>query len=81
LKIDTQGFEKQVIDGAANSLKHITGIQLEMSLLELYSGEMLFSEMINYIQDRGFSLYSLENGYVETSTSRLLQVDGIFFRT
>ena len=80
LKIDTQGFEKNVIDGAEQSLAKIMGIQVEMSLQELYSREMLFSEMIQYLGQRGFDLYSLENGFSDPNSGRLLQVDGIFFK-
>lgn len=81
LKIDTQGFEKQVLDGAKESLNKIKGIQLEMSIISLYNGEMLFSEMIELLKGKGFNLYSLENGFTEPKTGRLLQVDGIFFNT
>jgi len=78
LKIDTQGFEKNVIDGALQSLKQIKVIQLEMSIVPLYKNEMLFKEMITYIENQGFQLYSLENGHYNRKTGQLLQVDGIF---
>lgn len=78
LKIDTQGFEKNVIDGALQSLKQIKVIQLEMSIVPLYKNEMLFKEMITYIESQGFQLYSLENGHFNRKTGQLLQVDGIF---
>ncbi|MFY7670608.1 FkbM family methyltransferase [Tenacibaculum sp. MEBiC06402] len=80
LKIDVQGFEKQVLEGAIESLKKIKGIQVEMSVEELYQGEMIFSEMISYLNEKGFSLHSLENGFYNENTGKLLQVDGIFFR-
>ena len=80
LKIDVQGFEKNVIDGAKNVLQKITGVQLEMSLIELYSGELLFMEMITLLNSYGFKLHSLENGFYDSKTGQLLQVDGIFFR-
>ena len=78
LKIDTQGFEKHVLDGAVQSLKQIKVIQLEMSIVPLYKNEMLFKEMITFIENQGFQLYSLENGHYNRKTGRLLQVDGIF---
>lgn len=78
LKIDTQGYEKNVIDGANESLKNIIIIQLEMSILPLYENETLLSEMINYLTNRGFQLFSLENGFSDSNTGQLLQVDGIF---
>jgi FkbM family methyltransferase len=78
VKIDTQGFEKNVIDGAKESLNRIKIIQVEMSILPLYENEMLYMAMINYLDDRGFQLYALENGFEDLKTGQLLQVDGIF---
>jgi len=78
VKIDTQGYEKNVLDGADKSLKHIKIIQLEMSLVQLYENEMLFNQMINHLEKKGFQLFSLENGFSHPKTGQLLQVDGIF---
>lgn len=80
LKIDTQGYEKNVIDGALESLNRILIIQLEMSLIPLYDNMMLFTEMIEYIESKGFKLYSLENGFSNPDSGQLLQVDGIFVK-
>lgn len=78
VKIDTQGFEKNVIDGAVNSLPKVKLLQLEMSLVELYENEMLFDEMVAYLKERGFTLISLEPGFANPASGELLQVDGIF---
>ena len=78
VKIDTQGYEKNVIDGANESLNRIVIIQLEMSIVPLYENEMLFTEMIKYLESKGFQLYSLENGHYNRDTGQLLQVDGVF---
>lgn len=78
LKIDTQGYEKNVIDGAINSLKNIAVLQLEMSIVPLYENELLFTEMIEYLKNKGFELFSLENGFASPTSGQLLQVDGIF---
>lgn len=80
MKIDTQGFEKNVLDGAQKSLSHINLLQLEMSLVPLYENEILYLEMIHFLRDKGFSLYSLENGFSNHDTGQLLQVDGIFVK-
>jgi len=80
LKIDTQGFEKKVLEGAGNSLHKITGIQLEMSIVPLYKSELILEEMITYLKNSGFTLYSLENGFYDQKNGQLLQVDGLFFR-
>ena len=78
LKIDTQGYEKNVIIGATNALSKIRIIQLEMSVVPLYEDEILFMEMINFLDSNGFELFSLENGFSDGKTGKLLQLDGIF---
>jgi FkbM family methyltransferase len=80
LKVDTQGFERKVIEGASATLEAVRGIQLEMSIVELYQGEDTFIDMIAWLQQKGYELHSLEPGFREPNTGRLLQVDGIFFR-
>jgi FkbM family methyltransferase len=80
LKIDTQGYEKNVLAGASNSLDKITGLQLEVSLKErLYQGELLMQDVIDFLAKKGFTLVSLEplHGMLK---SDLLQADALFFR-
>ena len=81
LKIDVQGFEKKVLAGAEASLQKIKIIQLEMSLVPLYQNEWLFHEVLEYLTQKGFQLYSLENGFFNKETGQLLQADGIFINT
>lgn len=80
LKVDTQGYEKKVLDGSMNSISKITGIQLEMSLVELYKDEVLFESMKSFIEGLGFTLCLLEPGFQNPQTGKLLQVDSIFYR-
>lgn len=80
LKIDTQGFEKNVLDGAHNSLRKIRLIQLESSLQELYQGEMLIEDMIPYVKNFGFSLVSIDPGFSDKRSGELLQAELIFKR-
>jgi FkbM family methyltransferase len=47
LKIDTQGFEWQVLDGARDIFPHIKGIVVELSLVPLYEGQHLWREVID----------------------------------
>jgi hypothetical protein len=80
LKLDVQGYEKFVLEGAAESFKHIKLIQLEISLVPLYHGELLLAEMILYMERLGYKLYNLMNGFNNFETGQLFQVDGIFVR-
>jgi FkbM family methyltransferase len=81
LKLDVQGFEKFVLEGAKSSLKHIKLIQLEMALVPLYKEELLLAEMLRYMEALGFSLYNLLGGFNNFETGQQFQVDGIFIRT
>lgn len=80
LKIDTQGFEKHVLDGAERSLRFINTIQLEMSLIPLYQGELLFPELSQLLYQKGYRLASIEPVFADRETGQLLQIDGIFHR-
>lgn len=80
LKLDVQGYELHALTGAAGVIERITGIQAEMSLVPLYEGAPLFTDIVAWAEEHGFSLMGLEPGFAEPSTGRLLQVDGIFFR-
>ena len=81
LKVDTQGYERPVVEGAGGALGRIRGVQLEMSLVPLYEGEMLLSDAIPFMAERGFVLMGIEPGASDGRTGQLLQVDGLFFRS
>jgi FkbM family methyltransferase len=78
VKIDTQGYEKFVLDGANELFEKIIVLQLEMALITLYKDEYLFKEMLNYLDQIGFQLFYNENGFSNLRTGQLLQVDAIF---
>lgn len=80
LKIDTQGFEAPILDGAGAVLPRIEGVLLEMSLVELYTGQALWLELLERMKREGFELWGLAQGFVDPRTLRTLQVDGIFLR-
>jgi len=80
LKIDVQGFEEAVLRGAAQSLGRCAGVQLEMSVAPLYSGELLLPAMLEAMAQRGFTLMHLKPGFTDPHSGALLQVDGVFFR-
>ncbi len=80
LKIDTQGFERQVLEGGVDSLSRIVGVQIETSLVPVYHGEFLIESMIEYLRMRGFDPFWITHGYRNQRTLQLYQVDVIFFR-
>lgn len=80
MKVDTQGYEAQVLRGAARSIDRIDAIQIEMSLAPLYDGQALFGDLYAELTRKGFALVGLENNFGDARTGHLLQVDGIFHR-
>lgn len=80
LKIDTQGYERQVLEGSRGLMPQIRVLQLELSLIPLYRGQWLLDDFLPYMKGIGFSLWSLSEVFVDPSTGRLLQVDGVFVR-
>lgn len=80
VKIDAQGYERPILESGGAALDRVVGLQLEMSLVPLYEGETVMTEMIRLVEALGFVPMSLEPGYADPATGRLLQVDGVFFR-
>lgn len=81
LKIDVQGFEKQVIAGGKQTVSdRCVGMQLELSFLPLYEGGMLIREALDLVYSLGFTLTGLLPGFTDPRDGRMLQADGIFFR-
>ena len=80
IKIDTQGYESQVLDGASNILKRTKGILCELSLAPLYEGQDLWKDLIIRLEKKGFLLWSLERGFTDSQNGRALQIDGLFLK-
>lgn len=80
LKIDTQGFEWQVLDGCENSLSSFRGVLCELSLLPLYESQHLWKELLKRIENNGFSVWAIQPGFTDPLDGRTLQLNVIFFR-
>lgn len=74
LKIDVQGFEREVLAGGINSIPLIPVCYLEGSLSPLYDGEYDLRELLNSLHDLGHNVFELFPG-VRAKNGKLLQVD------
>jgi FkbM family methyltransferase len=81
LKIDVQGYEVSVLEGATALLPSCRAVKLEMSLVPLYDGQPDALELWQKLAGLGFQPWSFEPGYRDPATQRMLQMDGIFVRT
>jgi FkbM family methyltransferase len=80
LKADVQGYERQVLEGAAGHLDLVRGLQLELSMVPLYQGGWLFDEALDWAGRQGFALMRLIPGFTDERTGQMMQADGVFFR-
>ena len=80
LKIDTQGYEAQVLAGLDRWSKNVKVIQAEMSLAPLYAGSVGFNDLYRMMEERGFRCISIEPNFTDPNTYEVLQTDAIFER-
>lgn len=81
LKIDTQGFEREVLEGAGALLQSFRAVQLELPLRQLYQGQDSWLSMVQWMAERGFEIaMAKENGF-DWDAMRLLELDVVFVRT
>jgi FkbM family methyltransferase len=80
LKIDTQGYEREVLAGAAATLADVELILVEMSLTPLYRGAPSFAELYAMIEGLGFRCIGMTQGFTDHDRSEVLQVDALFIR-
>jgi FkbM family methyltransferase len=78
LKIDTQGAELSVLEGADATLPRAVGVLVELSFVELYEGQALFAEIVDWLAARNFLLLAMAPAFSDRKTGQLLQVDGLF---
>jgi FkbM family methyltransferase len=80
LKIDAQGFEKEVLVGAKDTLSLIKAIEVELSFDYLYHEQSLFYEICQILYKKGFTMIWFERKVLEKNTDFILQGDAIFLR-
>jgi FkbM family methyltransferase len=80
LKIDTQGYEEEVLAGATLTLQIVEVVQIELSLVELYRGQKLYSYFLEFFAKRDFQLFDIIPGFFNPQIGQLLQLDVIFVK-
>ncbi len=81
LKVDVEGYERHVLDGASGLFNDggIVGLQLELSLIPLYGGAMTYREGLDYGESLGMTLMGIDPVFANPQTGQLLQADAVFF--
>ncbi|PSL47315.1 FkbM family methyltransferase [Chitinophaga niastensis] len=79
LKMDVQGFEKEVLLGAVKSLQKIDYLLFETSFVSMYDGEPLFDEMHHFVKELGFEFIA-PVGFLQSKKLQILQMDLLYKR-
>jgi FkbM family methyltransferase len=74
LKLDVQGFEAEVLKGAAQSLSKIPLCYLEVSIIPLYEGEVSFLPILIELSKFGHEVIDVFRG-IKANNGQLLQLD------
>ena len=80
IKIDVQGAELDVLNGAQESMNNSTMILLEVSFHHYNDGAPLFAEVIAYMNEKGFVIIDIIEQHVSFD-NYLIQIDALFAKT
>lgn len=80
LKSDTQGYDLEVLRGAAASLDRIAGLQVEAALHPTYAGQPDWRAIVDLLTPQGFAIHLVVPGYFSKRHGRLMEMDLVFFR-
>jgi FkbM family methyltransferase len=80
LKLDVQGYEDRVLDGAADTLRRAVLLECELSLGELYRGQAEPAKLLSRLDGSGFRMVDLDPFFYDPRDGRILSVDALFVR-
>jgi FkbM family methyltransferase len=79
LKLDVQGAERDVLDGATETLARCSFLLLEASVLNFNADAPLLDELVQYLKDKGFVLFDVCD-LRRKANGTLFQLDLLFAR-
>ena len=81
LKLDVQGHERQLLEGAERTLDRVSMIECEMPLVAMYAGVESFSDLLMHVTAAGFTPVGMWSNYVVPESGYALDADVFFART
>ena len=80
LKVDAQGWDLEVVEGARGCLDRIAALQVEVAVKQLYDDNPTYVEALPYLERLGFELvgaYPVERD----NLMRVIELDCVMVRT
>jgi FkbM family methyltransferase len=81
IKLDVQGYELHVLQGAETLLTGTEVVVMEANVIAIYDGAPLFHETVAFMAERDFRLYDICTFYHRPYDGALWQVDLIFVKS
>jgi FkbM family methyltransferase len=80
VKIDVQGYEYQVLQGANKSLSKTKAVLIEVSISPLFEDQKTWHEILKYLESFGFKLWALNKVFVNERTGKDLQYNALMVK-
>jgi FkbM family methyltransferase len=80
VKVDAQGAELDVLNGASKTLADTELVLLEVSFFEFFVNGPQFYDVVHYMKERGFVAYDIVDGHNRPLDGALAQVDIAFVK-
>jgi len=91
MKIDTQGTEFEILQGARRTLRERTSaLFIEVEFCQIYDGQNLFSDLDRFLREEGFAFFGFHSTHERSrkmldkkrfiGRERLLHADAVFFK-
>lgn len=80
LKIDTQGFEMEVLRGAGDALRRIAAVQAELGLVKTYRNEDDWLDIILWMRRHGFEVGTAICNSAISEAAQVREFDFVFVR-
>jgi FkbM family methyltransferase len=63
VKIDVEGFTQEVLDGFGDKLQNIKALQIETEKNEMWKGQKIHDDIVEFMESKGFTLLSKYNAW------------------
>lgn len=78
LKIDTQGFEMEVLRGTGTMLRRMSAVQAELGLVKTYEDEEDWLEVVSWMRRQGFEIGTAICNSAIASAAQVREFDFVF---
>lgn len=80
MKLDTQGYELEILKGGLKALNHAEVVLMEVSLIDIYKNCPLLKDVVVFMDEHNFQLYDISSLMRRPLDQALFQIDALFVR-